>query len=186
MTFRISGSARDFELSVMFDIETLGLDAFQHQVVLIGMKMEGKIIQWKLWEEENELGMIFKCLETMETIPLHETIVGYNNLKFDVPFIATRLSIHGKWTSDLWELLYQGRKWIDLYQFLGNDFRNLSSWLEKLGIKKTYKAITGRDIPILYARRMYEKIVQHNIDDLETSEKLYLRLLDEFPGILRL
>jgi uncharacterized protein YprB with RNaseH-like and TPR domain len=170
----------------MFDIETLGLDAFQRQVVLIGMKVEGKIKQWKLWEEENELSMIFKCLETLETVPLYETLVGYNNLKFDVPFITTRLSIHGKWTSDLWELLYQDRKWIDLYQFLGNDFRRLSSWLDKLGIKRTHKDITGRHVPVLYARREYEKIVQHNIDDLETSEKLYLRLLDEFPGILRL
>ena len=170
----------------MFDIETLGLDAFQHQVVLIGMKIEGKIRQWRLWEEENELSMVFKCLETLKTIPLYETIVGYNNLKFDVPFIATRLTIHGKWTSDLWELLYQDRKWIDLYQFLGNDFRRLSSWLEKLEIKRTHKDITGRHIPMLYARKEYEKIMQHNTDDLETSEKLYLRLLDEFPGILRL
>jgi len=169
---------------VTFDIETLGLDAFQHQIVLIGMKIEGKIKQWRLWEEKNELGMIFKCLETMKTIPLNETIVGYNNLKFDVPFIATRLSIYGRWTSDLWELLYRRRKWVDLYQFLGNDFRRLSSWLDKLGIKRTHRNINGRDIPILFERKEYEKIKQHNIDDLETSEKLYLRLLDEFPGIL--
>lgn len=170
----------------LFDIETLGLDAFQHQIVLIGMKIEGKIKQWKLWKEKDEVSMIFKCLKTLEKIPLRETIVGYNNLKFDVPFIATRLSIHGKWSRDFWELLYRDRKWFDLYQFLGNDFRRMSSWLDKLGIKRKYEDIIGRDIPILYTKNKYRKIVQHNKDDLETSEKLYLKLQEEFPELLRI
>jgi uncharacterized protein YprB with RNaseH-like and TPR domain len=170
----------------LFDIETLGLDAFQHQIVLIGMKIEGKIKQWKLWKEKDELSMIFKCLKTLEKIPLRETIVGYNNLKFDVPFISTRLSVHGKWSRDLWELLYRDRKWFDLYQFLGNDFRRMSSWLDKLGIKRKHEDIMGRDIPILYAKKKYRKIVQHNKDDLETSEKLYLKLREEFPELLRI
>jgi len=78
---------------VVFDIETLGLDAFQHQIVLIGMKVEGKIKQCMLWEEKDELAIISKCLKIFERIPLFETIVGYNNLKFDVPFLATRLSV---------------------------------------------------------------------------------------------
>ena len=170
----------------LFDIETLGLDAFQHQIVLIGMKIEGKIKQWKLWKEKDELSMIFKCLKTLEKIPLRETIVGYNNRKFDVPFIATRLSVHGKWSRDLWELLYRDRKWFDLYQFLGNDFRRMSSWLDKLGIKRKHEDIMGRDIPILYTKKKYRKIEQHNKDDLETSEKLYLKLREEFPELLRI
>jgi len=171
---------------VVFDIETLGLDAFQHEIVLIGMKKDGKIKQWKLWKEKDELSMILKCLKTMEKIPLFETIVGYNNLKFDVPFIATRLSVHGKWSSDLWELLYRDRKWFGLYQFLGNDFRRMSSWLDKLGIKRKYEDIMGRDIPRFYAGKKYRKIVQHNKDDLETSERLYIKLQEEFPELLRI
>ena len=169
---------------VMFDIETLGLDAFRHQVVLIGMKMDGRIKQWKLWKEKDELSMIFKCLKTFEKIPLFETIVGYNNLKFDVPFIATRLSVHGKWSANLWQLLYRDRKWFDLYQFLGNDFRRMSFWLDKLGIKKEYEDIMGRDIPRFYVEMGYEKIVKHNKDDLETSERLYWKLREEFPRLL--
>ena len=171
---------------IVFDIETLGLDAFQDQIVLIGMKVEDKVKQWKLWKEKDELSMIFKCLKTFEEIPLFEIIVGYNNLKFDVPFIATRLSVHGKWSHDLWELLYRERKWFDLYQFLGNDFRRMSYWLEKLGIKREYEDIIGRDIPKFFAKKEYKKIEQHNKDDLETSEKLYLKLQEEFPELLRL
>jgi len=84
---------------VIFDIETLGLDAFQHQIVLIGMKIEGKMKQWKLWKEEDELNMISQCLKTMEKIPYFETVVGYNVMKFDVPFIATRGRTFGNGTA---------------------------------------------------------------------------------------
>ena len=43
----------------------------------------------------------------------------------------------------------------------------------------------GRDIPRLYAEKKYKEIVQHNKDDLETSEQLYLKLQEEFPELLR-
>ncbi len=169
---------------VMFDIETLGLDAFQHQIVLIGMKIDNKIKQWKLWKEKDEMSMINKCLKTFSKIQLFETIVGYNNLKFDVPFIATRLTVYGRWSSELWQLLYKDRKWFDLYQFLGNEFMRLSFWLEKLGIKKKHEDIMGRDIPGFYVEKRYEEIAQHNQDDLRTSEKLYWKLREEFPQLL--
>jgi len=170
----------------VFDIETLGLDAFHHPIVLIGLKSGGKIKQWKLWEEKDELTMIFECFKALEKIPSHETIIGYNNLKFDVPYIVTRLQVHSKWTPDLWELLYRNRKWLDLYQFLGNDYRRMDLWLEKLGIKKRYKDIRGGDMPIHYKNKQYKLIEQHNSDDLETSEQLYLKLQSEFPELLRI
>lgn len=170
----------------IFDIETSGLDAFHNPIVLIGLKSEGKIKQWKLWKEKDELTMIFKCLEALKKIPSNETIVGYNNMKFDVPFIATRLQVHGKWTPELWELLYRNRKWLDLYQFLGNDYRRMDLWLEKLGIKKKHKDILGRDIPQHYSKQEYSPIEQHNRDDLETSEQLYLKLQEQFPELLRI
>lgn len=169
----------------MFDIETLGLDAFHHKIILIGMKKSGKIMQWKLWEE-SELDMILKCLEKLEEISFDETIVGYNNLKFDVPFITTRLQIYGKWSSHLWDILYRDRKWFDLYQFLGNDFRKMDFWLKKLGIQRRYDDIKGRDIPTLFKKKEYKKIEQHNKDDLNTSEELYIKLQEEFPELLRI
>jgi len=171
---------------IAFDIETLGLNAFQDQMVLIGMKIEDKIKQWKLWKEKDELSMILKCLKVFKKIPPFGTVVGYNNLKFDVPFIATRLSVLGRWSPDFWELLYRDRKWLDLYQFLGNDYRRLSYWLDRLGIKKKYGDIIGRDIPRFYAAKKYRKIVQHNKDDLETSYQLYIKLQEEFPELLRI
>ena len=169
---------------VVFDIETLGSNAFQHQILLIGMRVEGKTKQWRLWKEKDELSMISKCLRAVEKIPLFEMIVGYNNLKFDVPFIAGRLSVHGKWSADLWDLLYHERKWFDLYQFLGNDFRRLSFWLDKLGIERKYEDILGREVALFYSQKKYAEIEQRNKDDLETSEQLYLKLRREFPQLL--
>ena len=42
----------------------------------------------------------------------------------------------------------------------------------------------GKDIPRFYVEKGYEKIVQHNKDDLETSGRLYWKLREEFPRLL--
>lgn len=169
---------------VAFDIETSGLDAYQDQIILIGIKRGGRIKQWKIWKTNDESVVISKCLKTLKAVPFYETIVGYNNLKFDVPFITTRLSVFGKMSSEIWSLLYRDRKWFDLYQFLGNDFRTLTSWLDKLGIERKYEDIIGRDIPKFYENKEYEKIEQHNRDDLNTSVRLYSKLRKMFPNLL--
>ena len=74
----------------MFDIETTELSPFNGIVTLIGIKKE-KIKQWKLWEIKNEANMIIDA--THEINKINETIIGYNNLKFDIPFILERLRI---------------------------------------------------------------------------------------------
>lgn len=115
---------------VTFDIETMGLNAYNHQIVLIGMKQGKKITQLKLWECKDEASMIEECLELIDEIPSYdETIVGYNNLKFDVPFITERLHVFGKMKPEIWGMLHN-KKWFDLYQFLGNDYRSLNHWLK--------------------------------------------------------
>lgn len=50
-------------MGVAFDIETSGLDAYHHQVILIGMKRKGRIKQWKIWKIDDELKLISKCLK---------------------------------------------------------------------------------------------------------------------------
>lgn len=171
---------------VAFDIETTGLDPTKDKIVLIGMK-KGRIKQWKLWKIRDELKMISQCIKARKEIPsLDETIVGYNNLKFDVPFIRERLLALRSpiETSDLWRTFYRERKWFDLYQFLGNDFRNLAFWLGEFKIKRKYEDVDGRRIPILYQNRQFGKIEQHNRDDLNTSMRLYLKLKKRFPQVL--
>ena len=129
---------------VIFDIETTGLDPYKHQVVLIGIKKNGKIKQFKLWKIKEEGKMILKAVkELIKLDNYNDTIIGYNNLKFDVPFILERLKILGKMKPDFWRMLHD-KKWFDLYQFLGNDFRALDLWLKKLGIKRKYPELNGK------------------------------------------
>jgi len=64
--------------------------------------------------------------------------------------------------------------------------KKMSYWLSKYGIKAKYEHITGRNIPELYRKKKYRKVIQHNKDDLETSEQLYLKLQEEFPDLLGL
>jgi uncharacterized protein YprB with RNaseH-like and TPR domain len=77
----------------MFDIETTGLDPYENKVILIGIKKGNKTKQWKLWEAENEADIIVKAIKEIENVD--DTIIGYNNLKFDVPFMLKRLEILG-------------------------------------------------------------------------------------------
>ncbi|MFH8119862.1 MAG: ribonuclease H-like domain-containing protein [Candidatus Aenigmatarchaeota archaeon] len=168
----------------MFDIETTGLDPYKHQVVLIGFKKDGKIEQLKLWEIKDEAKMILESINELAKFDkFNDTIVGYNNLKFDVPFLLERLKILGKMKPEFWSLLYN-KKWFDLYQFLGNSFRALNLWLDKLGIKKKYPELDGKKMPEYFIKGDYKKIENHNIDDLNTLEELFYKLKSKFPDLL--
>ncbi len=135
---------------VAFDIETTGLDPYKSKIVLIGIKRKGRIKQWKLWEVSDELVVIKRCLWDLAKVPdYEETIVGYNNLKFDVPFVTVRLTVLDKMTTEIHRTLYS-KKWLDLYQYLGNDYRRLSTWLKRFGIKGRYEEIRGSRVPKLY------------------------------------
>jgi Predicted exonuclease len=165
---------------ISFDIETTGLDPYESMVIVIRMKKGKKVKQWKIWEIGDEAKMILEVVE--EITKTHETIVGYNNLKFDVPFMLERLRILGKFKQEFWEMY--NKKWFDLYQYLGNDRRSLNHWLSKARIKRKYPDITGRDIPILYSKKEYEKILAHNFDDLISSEKLFKFLKKINPALI--
>jgi len=165
---------------VAFDIETTGLDPYKTKVLLVGMKTGRKIKQWQLWEVQDEAKMISDALREVEKID--ETIIGYNNLKFDIPFMLERLKILGKYEPEFFSLY--SKKWFDLYQYLGNDYRSLNYWLGQAHIRKKYPDLKGRDMPDFFERKEFEKIVNHNIDDLRTSEKMFKFLKKMNPKLI--
>ncbi len=169
---------------ILFDIETTGLDPYKDQVILIGFKREGKISQMKLWERGDEPAIILDALGIVEGLnEFDDMIVGYNNLKFDIPFMLERLRILGVMKPELWSITLH-RKWFDLYQFLGNSFRSMDMWLKKLEITRRHPELNGRNIPAYYLMKHYEKIEQHNADDLDSSEELFLKLKEKFPDLI--
>ena len=165
---------------IAFDIETTGLDPNENQVVLIGMKIKRKIRLWKLWEIKDEAKMILDALREIEET--NETIIGYNNLKFDVPFMLERLRILGKYEPKHWRI--HSKKWFDLYQYLGNDYRSLRHWLEQANIKRKHPELDGKNMPNYFEREDFEKIIKHNVDDLTTSEKLFKFLKKKNPQLI--
>jgi uncharacterized protein YprB with RNaseH-like and TPR domain len=163
---------------VCFDIETAGhgIDPQKSTVSLIGMKRNRKILQWKIWEVGDEAEMILQAFKEIEsTNKFEETILGFNNLKFDVPFLLKRLEILGRMKPELWIMIHD-KKWFDLYQFLGNSYQSQKLWLERLGIEREFPDLDGRDMPRYYETKEYEKIAKHNRDDLNTSEALFRKL----------
>jgi len=165
---------------VAFDIETTGLNPYEARVLLIGMKAGKKIRQWKLWEIEDEAKLILEALAELDKI--EDTIIGYNNLKFDVPFMLERLKDLGKYRPEFFK--FYSKKWFDLYQYLGNDYRSLDHWLHRARIKKKYPDLKGRDMPIFFEKKDFQKIVNHNIDDLTTSERMFRFLKKMNPQLI--
>lgn len=168
-------------MAVMFDIETTGLNPYENEVILIGMKKGERIRQWKIWEVEDEAEMILDAVK--EIIKINESIVGYNNLKFDVPFMLERLKILGKMKPEFWTIVYN-KKWFDLYQYLGNNYRSLKLWLFRAGIKRSFPELDGRLMPTFFKNKDFKKIEQHNKDDLDTSEKLFKFLKEKNPELI--
>ncbi len=165
---------------VTFDIETTGPDPSEAEVLLIGIKKGRKIKQWKLWEARNEAEIILEALKEIDGT--FETIVGYNNLKFDVPFMLERLRILDRYKPDFFKIYH--KKWFDLYQYLGDDYRNLEHWCGQARIRKKYPDLKGKEMPLFYRKHDYQKIVNHNLDDLMTSDKLFQFLRKNNPELI--
>jgi DNA polymerase III epsilon subunit-like protein len=170
---------------VVFDIETTGLDPYKHLVVLIGFKKGEKIKLLKLWEIKDEAEMILEAIKELENLDINDTIIGFNNLKFDVPFMLERLKILGKMKPEFWSMVYN-KKWLDLYQSLGDNYKSLDFWLCKMGIEKKYPELNGKQMPEYFYAENYKVIEYHNIDDLTTCEKLFYELQKRFPDLLKI
>ena len=167
-------------MAVTFDIETTGLDPSKAKVLLVGMKKGTKIRQWRLWEVQDEGALILTALAEIDNT--FETIVGYNNLKFDVPFMLERLRILGQYKAEFFKVYH--KKWFDLYQYLGDDYKNLDHWCDQAKIKKKYPDLKGRDMPLFFEKHDYQKIINHNLDDLRTSDRLFQFLRKKNPGLI--
>jgi len=160
-------------MTAFFDIETLGLNPYQSRLILIQLSHERSIQLWRGWETE-EREMIAGFLEALDSLPRNEVVVGFNILKFDLPFIAGRLTIHHRMDCPTHQRLYD-RHWFDLFQFLGGEYRSMDYWISKYDIRRDCP-YTGRDIPLLFERGEYDKVEAHGVEDIMLCELLYNKL----------
>jgi len=166
---------------IYFDIETTGLNPHNDKILTIQVKKGDDIQLWSLWEETDELSLIQKFLDYLRPISGNEAIVGYNCLKFDVPFIHARLNEHDAMDATSYDILHN-KKWIDLYQFQGDNYISMDRWLDSFGIERGCQ-YSGRDIPPLYEQERYKEIEEHAVDDLIMCESLYEKLVELYPDV---
>lgn len=157
-----------------FDIETTGLDPYQHKLLTIQIKKDNDIAIWKLWDEDNETVVINNFLKYLQRVPKYENIYGFNCLKFDVPFISAKLSIYDMMDRGNYHTLYD-KKWIDLLQCLGGNYIGMDKWLHLYRIKRRCSS-TGKDVPRLFNEGNFTEIEKHAIDDLNVCEELRIKL----------
>ena len=160
-------------MTTYFDIETTGLSPFKSHLVTIQVRRDGRTTVWRVWETP-ETTMIERLLAYFDGLPWSETIVGFNVMGFDLPFILGRLSVAKRQDESTHARLYR-RKWFDLYHYLGADFRSADYWLARLGIPRSCP-YTGKDVPGLFEKGEYVKIEEHAIDDLALCEVLHEKL----------
>lgn len=169
-----------------FDIETTGLDPFQSKIITVQVRRNGKTIIFKEWEL-GELEVIESFFNFVGRIRRKEEMfIGYNILKFDVPFLIQRLHDLKIFDEQKWKILYHELRWVDLYQLLGDSyytFYRLGDWFKLAGMRAR---VPGEDIPNLYARKEFDKILEHVEVEMKAMEVVYSKIVEHpFYGELR-
>jgi uncharacterized protein YprB with RNaseH-like and TPR domain len=152
-----------------FDIETTGLNPYEDQILTIQFKKGNDITIWKVWESD-EPTLLHNFVDYLRSVSGNDTVYGYNCLKFDIPFIVARMSYHDLINGEVYRLIHD-KKWLDLYQYQGDNYISMDRWITKYGIERTC-TYSGRDMPLFYKNGMYQEIEDHAIDDLLVCEQL--------------
>jgi len=163
---------------VFFNMETTGLDPFNSQTITIQVRSQGETKVWPVWES-SETNVIKSFLSFTDRVYRRETrFAGYNVLKFDLPFLSQRMQILGVMGQESWQRICNDLNWFDMYQLLGDEFGRFREW--KLGLTKKKSAeTTNVEIPSLYARREYRRILEYIRDEMLGMEQVYEELQKE-------
>jgi len=170
------------------DIETEGFKPETDKIVTIQFqeldgygKAKGSLIIFKEWEmgEEEMIKTFYKKLfgnSVWDFIPIG------TNLIFDLTFIWAKFKKYGLDVDPLDKYLY-AKPIIDIKYSLiiANDLEFKGSGLDQMTNKKT----NGRNIPIFYKNKEFDKIESYIIQEtesfIECLQKLRIKLMEAFP-----
>jgi len=166
----------------MWDLETSGLAATFGGLYTASMKVTGqpaqtvRIDQFKEYKKEpwDDKQVAKATRDMLESV---HVLVGYNTFNFDIPFLNSRLVAHRL------KVLSPQVKHVDLISVARHRLRlhsnRLESLLEHLGTQERKTPLE----PDLWRRAAagdtaaMDKIVEHNIKDVESLEEAFFRLL---------
>ena len=156
----------------IIDIETTGLNANNSKLIVFGVKkINGDFKFYKEWEigEREIIKQVVKELENAKVI------IGYNIERFDLPFIVERARALGlSREAEKLEELFMNKEILDVYKQVS--YGSLQFWARKLRVSLKLPNVNGAIVPILYAKKNFEKIVMHNYDDLIACEEVFKRV----------
>jgi len=167
----LSGPLPDLKGVFFFDMETEGLNPHKHRIITIQVRHRGSTEVWKEWQlgEAGCLDSLFVFLDRADWNAC--SLVGYNVLRFDIPFVDVRLRALGLMNERAWHLLHTWPHVIDLYQLLGDYYLKARQWYSS--VTPVANAVTNSDVPGLYARRQYGAIEGYVEREMEAMEFLF-------------
>jgi len=171
---------------VFLDMETTGLNPYQDKVVTIQVRKDGETTIWKEWEL-GERPVIERFFEFANLVDLERaSFVGYNILKFDLPFLMHRAEVNGLLNETRWQILNSYLHYVDLYQLLGDNYAPAKRFYEKFAGRT--QNTENKDIPKLYRQRAYDEIVEYIKNEMKSMEQLYEALLQQgfYQGLVQL
>jgi len=166
-----------------FDIETYtreGRPQLTDKVITIAFKGLGTrprvLMEWKTGEKAI-LEEFFGHVKSQYEQHIITELVGFNILRFDLPFLVAR-AIHHKIDSleNLFEIVIRNPFTIDLIQCLlpYNNFRFTGLSVSNIGIRLgiPFSQYPSEDIAKFYENKEYKKIEEHVISDVLFVERL--------------
>lgn len=173
-----------------FDCETAGLSPLHNDLISVQYADEhGDLTLFAIWEYDTEADLLVDFLTDWQSIRRKRDadgalFVGYNLLKFDVPFVLIKaLTSEGvldrlNWNlDDCWKHLYRWPMYLDLVHLFGSDFISMRAVREALlGSEGPFES---KQIPVYYESERYDLIEQYIRDEMRALREIYQALQDE-------
>ncbi|MGC9781338.1 MAG: ribonuclease H-like domain-containing protein [Candidatus Heimdallarchaeota archaeon] len=168
---------------LFLDIETTGLKS-NNEIVLVSLQngINGEHEMLLSWES-NEKEILEELLLRISNFPLignnKPQIIGYNSLKFDIPFIICRCIYHKILPyNELYKIFYRNCWHIDLLQvFMSRNNFYYQKWnniLKAYGFPATKGS--GSNIPEWYNNKEYDKILKYVDSEFKHMPYIYSRI----------
>jgi DNA polymerase elongation subunit (family B) len=154
-------------------METTGLDPAADEIITIQIRRRGRNKIWKSWQSD-EFSIIESFLDFLKSVDNDEPIYGYNILKFDLPFLLSRIASYRTRSGisrSLWRLIFN-KRWLDLYQILGDSYLGLREWIAQTKLERQ-SAYQGSDIPNLFRNKRHGEITRYINEELRLQEALF-------------
>jgi len=156
-------------IKIVFDIETMGLDAFKDRITAIGIKTDAEELIITYNDEKRMLKEFWQYLNKTQYFRL----VGFNSIGFDVPFLYLRSFKHNI------EIYNVDGRSIDLRLVLSHGKSYASGTLEKysklIGYKTKYNGFSGKHIPLLWKHGKIKELKEYLLQDVRMTHAILKR-----------